>query len=72
MIAVSAVSYLIAGALLLTFGIGYVVGIAVVMRDTELWPFVCRKCGCTEDRACPGGCWWAAPGLCSSCAGVPA
>lgn len=20
----------------------------------------CRGCGCTEDRACPGGCWWAA------------
>jgi hypothetical protein len=19
----------------------------------------CRVCGCTEDRACPGGCWWA-------------
>jgi hypothetical protein len=28
----------------------------------------CRVCGCTEDAACPGGCLWAAPGLCSQCA----
>lgn len=28
----------------------------------------CRVCGCTEDCACPGGCRWVAPGLCSSCA----
>lgn len=27
----------------------------------------CRECGCTEDRACPGGCHWAEPGLCSAC-----
>ncbi len=28
---------------------------------------ICLKCGCTEDDACPGGCWWHAPGLCSAC-----
>lgn len=28
---------------------------------------VCRGCGCTEFRACPGGCWWVARGLCSRC-----
>lgn len=28
---------------------------------------VCRRCGCTELRACPGGCWWVARGLCSRC-----
>lgn len=31
----------------------------------------CRVCGCTDRRACPGGCWWAAvPGrpLCTRCA----
>ncbi|MFA7331074.1 MAG: hypothetical protein WC326_08380 [Candidatus Delongbacteria bacterium] len=28
----------------------------------------CRVCGCTEDRACPGGCWWVEPDLCSACA----
>ena len=28
---------------------------------------VCRECGCTEDRACPGGCHWVKPGLCSAC-----
>lgn len=30
----------------------------------------CRKCGCTELHACPGGCWWVGPDLCSACAGV--
>jgi hypothetical protein len=29
---------------------------------------VCRKCGCTQEDACPGGCSWAAENLCSSCA----
>lgn len=29
----------------------------------------CRGCGCTGDRACPGGCYWVEPDLCSSCAG---
>lgn len=32
---------------------------------------VCRLCGCTEDRACPGGCAWANDDrdLCTACAG---
>lgn len=29
----------------------------------------CRVCGCTDDRACPGGCYWVEPDLCSQCAG---
>lgn len=28
----------------------------------------CRVCGCTEDRACPGGCSWVEKDLCSACA----
>lgn len=28
----------------------------------------CRVCGCTDEEACPGGCIWAAPDLCSKCA----
>ncbi len=30
----------------------------------------CRECGCTDDRACPGGCWWANDDrdLCTRCA----
>lgn len=28
----------------------------------------CKVCGCTEDRACPGGCYWAEDNLCSKCA----
>lgn len=30
----------------------------------------CRVCGCTDDHACEGGCWWVAEDLCSACAGV--
>ncbi|GBF35432.1 chromosome partitioning protein ParB [Desulfocucumis palustris] len=29
----------------------------------------CRVCGCTDDAACPGGCYWVEPDLCSRCAG---
>jgi len=28
----------------------------------------CRVCGCTQERACPGGCYWVEPTLCSTCA----
>lgn len=27
----------------------------------------CRSCGCTDDLACEGGCWWVEADLCSSC-----
>lgn len=27
----------------------------------------CMFCGCTDDNACPGGCSWAAPNVCSRC-----
>ncbi len=27
----------------------------------------CRICGCTDEQACPGGCHWLLPGLCSQC-----
>lgn len=30
----------------------------------------CCECHCTEDRACPGGCGWAEPGLCTRCVGI--
>ncbi len=29
---------------------------------------VCIQCGCSESQACPGGCVWAKPNLCSRCA----
>jgi hypothetical protein len=38
---------------------------------------VCLGCGCTQDCACPGGCYWICVseergvGICSTCAGVP-
>lgn len=27
----------------------------------------CRICGCTDDNACEGSCFWAVPGVCSKC-----
>jgi hypothetical protein len=27
----------------------------------------CRHCGCTERRACSGGCWWVSADECSTC-----
>lgn len=29
--------------------------------------YSCSGCGCTDDRACPGGCSWVAPTRCSAC-----
>lgn len=31
----------------------------------------CRVCGCTQHRACPGGCHWIAHDLCSACGKQP-
>jgi len=31
---------------------------------------VCRVCGCTQDAACLGGCYWMEPDLCSQCASL--
>ena len=30
--------------------------------------YQCDGCGCTDDDACPGGCSWIAPNVCSNCA----
>lgn len=30
-------------------------------------PGTCRVCGCTNGRACPGGCSWVESTLCSAC-----
>jgi hypothetical protein len=27
----------------------------------------CRVCGCTDNEACEGGCWWVSEELCSEC-----
>ncbi|NUS38295.1 MAG: hypothetical protein HOQ02_04630 [Lysobacter sp.] len=31
----------------------------------------CLYCGCTDRQACPSGCYWAAPEICSTCAAAP-
>lgn len=40
-----------------------------VSFDTRFNPKAkCRVCGCTEEKACPGGCHWVQSDLCSACA----
>jgi len=49
-------------------------------KQPELWDDdkeeieegVCRVCGCTDAQACPGGCHWVEPDLCSVCKDKPA
>lgn len=38
-----------------------------ILEQVDAKP-VCRVCGCTEDNACLGGCYWVEPDLCSACA----
>lgn len=44
---------------------------AKVMASTESQQDIkeqtCRICGCTDSKACEGGCSWVLPGLCSKC-----
>lgn len=56
--------------LMLPFG-GYLLA-GVDVDDVEEEP-ACRVCGCTDERACPGGCYWVPDpeqlvDLCSDCA----
>ena len=37
------------------------------MIDEPVLDKPCRICGCTDVRACPGGCFWVEPDLCSLC-----
>ncbi len=34
---------------------------------TELKEQKCRICGCTDSKACEGGCSWVLPEICSKC-----
>ena len=46
---------------------------AAPVCDPELKPAVrrCRVCGCTQNHACEGGCWWVEYDLCSACTDEP-
>lgn len=43
--------------------------IAYRTKPVDVAPRRCRVCGCTDDCACPGGCYWVEPDLCSACVG---
>lgn len=36
-------------------------------RTARPKPDKCRICGCTDEHACPGGCFWVSANLCSQC-----
>ena len=40
----------------------------MAQREVDAIVRTCRVCGCTDERACPGGCYWVAEDLCSVCA----
>lgn len=42
----------------------------VALRRSSALPSerTCRRCGCTDSNACPGGCSWVEHDLCSACA----
>lgn len=45
--------------------------LAVALRQMAEAGFQrCRGCGCSDHDACPGGCSWIEPDLCSRCAGI--
>jgi hypothetical protein len=43
-------------------------GLASISRPAFA-PGFCRYCGCTDNQACPGGCYWIRPNICSACSG---
>jgi hypothetical protein len=40
----------------------------ILAAAAEEGPRTCQRCGCTDDRACQGGCYWVSSDLCSQCA----
>ena len=40
---------------------------AELLAEVDAKPATCRVCGCTDLQACPGGCCWVQPDLCSAC-----
>lgn len=36
-------------------------------RCLDCGEMICVFCGCTENAACEGGCYWVRPGVCSEC-----
>lgn len=51
-----------------TFAVQYSDGSLRVPGRSETADWVCTGCGCTEERACIGGCCWVGDRLCSTCA----
>jgi hypothetical protein len=45
----------------------YIRPLGVVGAMSSSSPRSCAVCGCTDDRACEGGCHWVGPNLCSAC-----
>ncbi len=50
------------------FGSPLMMALQKCNEDEEPPARKCRACGCTDDHACPGGCYWIEEDLCSACA----
>jgi hypothetical protein len=47
--------------------IRYLINTGYSISDVEHTQTKCRVCGCDDDHACKGGCFWIEPDLCSQC-----
>jgi hypothetical protein len=47
--------------------IRYLKGTGYSISDVEYTKTKCRVCGCDDEHACKGGCYWYQPDLCSQC-----
>jgi hypothetical protein len=47
--------------------IRYLISTGYCVSDVEYTNTKCRVCGCDDDHACKGGCYWVEPDLCSQC-----
>ncbi len=51
--------------------IAVLTGVQLARAASQVLIRRCRTCGCTQERACPGGCRWVEDDLCSRCATYP-
>ncbi len=48
----------------------WIEGVHRLQRTLGKKPY-CRRCGCTDKKACKSGCYWVEAALCSKCDGKP-
>lgn len=51
--------------------VGDILASALTGKPQKMELRACRICGCTDDQACEGGCYWVEADLCSACLNPP-